>query len=226
MSFLAIPVGASPNDGAGIPNREAWQRVNTMLEEIYTALEGKAALASVADLVLSTSGAIASLGEALASKASGAELLLKANAADVPRHHEVLQLEVAQKITLGRNTGAVVTFAFPLIAEATAISEATWLLPRLPSTFVLHDANLVVDTNGGGTWNASLTTRDLTPLGEVANVRIDASADGTTVPFNLTNRTILPRKGLRLVLQDFSQDYLDSATKGLTLWIRGYWHDL
>lgn len=240
MPLDPIDVGTNPGDGTGTPNRTAWQKVNTMLTEVYALLANTVDLTAFNDSLADTTAALASFVTALADKVGSATLLAYAQLSQVIRGDAPAALTLAYRRQAAVNSGHLSTLCFKILAadldiDGAANIQGLWLveLPRFPKNFSIVDGWLAatvfpapIITN---TFQVTLVIQHgpTYPGDYVALVSGVNMTDAGLLPLAIiaTESLVQAERPLTINIQIDRIDFGVGSGKGLDLWLRGVWKD-
>jgi hypothetical protein len=223
MPFTPFNTGSVANDGTGEGLRDAITKLNTMLLELFTAVDTAPTETDLDEAVANINSQLGTLAQEVASRASNVDLGGKADRTSVAVVDDAQNLSGPQKAQLARNTGQPVTLMFTLVEEDVNLALGLWKLPRFPVGFYIHNVDLTMQTNGGGTFTFQLKNSLGDILAHATTARLEPGAVGGRVPFVVASTDVPSLQQLSIHFTNRQLEYTDTASKGLTLWLRGHW---
>lgn len=223
MPYDPIKVGTVPNDRTGDPNRAAWIKANTMLQELFGAVALQATAAALTTESNARTSGDADLAAQLAAKADNSVVNQKAGLIQVPRIDDAVGLTSDQRILLADNTGLMVSIPFVLFQPDETPLPSLFELPPLPGDFRIHTVHLLMNKAGGSSITASLLSDENELIAKADHV--ETTAQGAGGAKLSTYSTVLYRaRNYRLevtALDSIAEGY--EPHLGLVFWLRGSW---
>lgn len=213
-----LNIGTTPQDRTGDSLREMGRKVNAMFTEVYSLIDALDANKASSEAVNEALTSLANVQSDLSAKVSTEALEQRAIANETVNYVTGSILTTDQRLIHAASTGVSVSLPFQLVDEKTALTSASWTLPRLPDSFVLHRVNFTVGTYAGGLFEFAITNSDAPVAGGM--LESSPAENGAVVNCSLYMRTLAQLSELTVEL-DISSTAEEA--KGLTLWLTGVW---